>query len=717
MARIRTNGGLIGNVIVSANSSVASGMFSMIETNIDRYSGNFPIYAPPVFADTQFNLNTLLIHADGSNGANNNTFLDSSTNAQSITRSGTPTQGTFSPFSQTGWSAYFSGTTSAPDWISTASSSIYNVSSGNWTIEAWFYNTSTDVSNRYITFTPASGTIFGLIPAGGNYFAINQFGTTSPVTTSASTVKLNQWSHVAIVKNGSTTYVYIDGVLGGSGTVSWSNSAHTIYFGGNGGSYAYNYNGWISNARIVMGTALYSGSTYTVPTAPLTAITNTQFLTLNNNRFYDSSNGYAVLLGVTTGPTVQSFSPFAPASAYGVSSVGGSMYTGTGGSGYGGGTGWIQTASSSAINIGTGAFTVEFWLYKLSNVPGNYSNYFGLNNYTNGILFRDEITAGSDAFYIGGTAYNIQPQTYIPLNQWVHVAVTRNASGNFALFANGSRFYSGTNAYNLGSSAAIAFADVPTGSAGASNPPSCYMSNMRITNTAVYDPTLTSLTVPTAPLTAISGTLFLCSATNSGIYDSTAKNNLVTGSTAVLSTTQSKFGGSSMYFDGTSGGVVYTAPFTATASPISAPGAFLTSDFTVEMWVNATASGGYQCFVTNRNSAGGTGTWFFGLYTGTTQVVWLNGGAVALTSTAISTGAWHHVAVSRSGSTIRLFIDGALAASTTDTTNYSVGGLSIGYDIVEGGYPYTGYIDEFRVSRYARYTAAFTAPTSPFLNQ
>jgi hypothetical protein len=49
--------------------------------------------------DPFFNQTTLLLHGDGTNGAQNNTFLDSSTNNFTITRNGNTTQGTFSPFS------------------------------------------------------------------------------------------------------------------------------------------------------------------------------------------------------------------------------------------------------------------------------------------------------------------------------------------------------------------------------------------------------------------------------------------------------------------------------------------------------------------------------------------------------------------------------------------------------------------------------------------
>jgi hypothetical protein len=67
-----------------------------------------------------------------------------------------------------------------------------------------------------------------------------------------------------------------------------------------------------------------------------------------------------------------------------------------------------------------------------------------------------------------------------------------------------------------------------------------------------------------------------------------------------------------------------------------------------------------------------------------------------------------------------LFVNGAVVAGTVsaaDSANYSVGGLSIGCDIVEAAYPFTGYIDEFRISKYARYPSTFSVQTSSFANR
>ena len=61
--------------------------------------------------DPYYEYTTLLLPGNGTNGAQNNTFLDGSTNNFTITRNGNTTQGTFSPFSQTGWGGAFNTST------------------------------------------------------------------------------------------------------------------------------------------------------------------------------------------------------------------------------------------------------------------------------------------------------------------------------------------------------------------------------------------------------------------------------------------------------------------------------------------------------------------------------------------------------------------------------------------------------------------------------
>ena len=67
--------------------------------------------ASGAYTDEFFNSVSLLLHGDGTDGAQNNTFLDGSTNNFTITRNGNTTQGAFSPYGDR-WSNYFDGTDS-----------------------------------------------------------------------------------------------------------------------------------------------------------------------------------------------------------------------------------------------------------------------------------------------------------------------------------------------------------------------------------------------------------------------------------------------------------------------------------------------------------------------------------------------------------------------------------------------------------------------------
>lgn len=86
-------------------------------------------------------------------------------------------------------------------------------------------------------------------------------------------------------------------------------------------------------------------------------------------------------------------------------------------------------------------------------------------------------------------------------------------------------------------------------------------------------------------------------------------------------------------------------------------------------------------------------------------------------STSITTGAWHHVAWARESGTVRVFLDGALVGSYTNSGSIPAGDLLVGVSQHNGGEYLNGYIDELRLTKgIARYTAAFTPPSAPFPN-
>jgi hypothetical protein len=176
------------------------------------------------------------------------------------------------------------------------------------------------------------------------------------------------------------------------------------------------------------------------------------------------------------------------------------------------------------------------------------------------------------------------------LNQWFHIAVTRNGN-SYRIFLNGVQV--GTTVTDSNSIPASAYRI--TDSATSGNNVTGYISNLRlVTGTAVYT---SNFTPPTSPVTAITNTSLLLNFTNAGIYDAAVQNDLVTVSTSQVSTTRSKWGSSSVTFS-TSGGI--TAPSSMNYS-------FGTGDFTIEGWFNFSSIGSFNALV-DISSGGATPT-------------------------------------------------------------------------------------------------------------
>jgi hypothetical protein len=118
--------------------------------------------------DPFFSSTTLLLPGNGTNGAQNNTFLDSSTNNFTITRNGNTTQGTFSPFppasgtaysaAANGGSGYFDG---SGDYLGVADSAALDLDT-TFTLESWFYQP-----------TAGDGTIFARGGGAASWSAVN----------------------------------------------------------------------------------------------------------------------------------------------------------------------------------------------------------------------------------------------------------------------------------------------------------------------------------------------------------------------------------------------------------------------------------------------------------------------------------------------------------------------------------------------------------------
>ena len=178
---------------------------------------------------------------------------------------------------------------------------------------------------------------------------------------------------------------------------------------------------------------------------------------------------------------------------------------------------------------------------------------------------------------------------------------------------------------------------------------------------------------------------------------------VVSGAT-VLSTTNPKFGSACLSVP-TSGKAI---------SSVSAADAFGTGDFTVEFWIRPT-SWGTNLIYDTRTAATEVCPSIY--YTAGTLRYYVNG-ADRITGDSVATGAYAHIALARSGTSTKLFIDGVQTGSTySDSNNYVNDRMTWGDASYTAGNSIDGRIDEARITKgVARYTGTFTPPTAAFPN-
>ena len=716
--RVRMNGGVIGPTNLTTLSA-ASGVYSVVEAQLDRQNNAFPIYQDASI-DTYFNRTKLLVHADGSLNANNNTIIDSAVST-TMTRAGTASQGTFSPYSQTGWSAYFQGTS---NYLTVPN---INFSTNAFTIEGWFYPLS--ISSNYNLWGTDNGSgntakLILYINAGNLVLESSLLNGSIVSVVASSYLTVGRWHHIAVVRTGigtGQTALYINGVSVGTGTLgSTSSITGTFNIAYIGEAFGLPWFGYISNFRVVNGVAAYTGN-FTVPTSPLSTTqsagtniasipssSSTVLLTCNANRHVDSSPSNATIssldwfVSASQGPMTTPFSPFAPTTAYGVSAVGGSL---------------SAIATSDAVTgtmaaaPATGDFSIEFWLYPTSYSATTNVGPFGLGT-TNAagslVVFWSTTTTTMTFRYGAGGAGNDYNISLLPrVNSWTHYAYCRS-SGVTAVYVNGVLTANTTTAIS-GTPTVSATAFTMFAQSGL-NQYLGYIAGFRYQSGAsAYT---AAFTPPTAPVTSTGSTVLLLNGTNGSIYDSTAKNNIVTSGGGFLSTTQSKFGGSSIRLPG---GV-------AIQTTSGVQNALGSGDFTIEMWIWFDGMGTQRPM---GQGSLGTGEFLLIFYgdgsfdftDGVTARI--NGGAGAVTATT-----WYHLAIVRSGLTLAAYVNGTQKGTTyTPATNYNYNSTNPIYFGAGGAgatssQTFAGYLDDIRITvGVARYTSNFSVPSTAYANQ
>ena len=362
-------------------------------------------------------------------------------------------------------------------------------------------------------------------------------------------------------------------------------------------------------------------------------------------------------------------------------------------------------ASDAVLSPNDDVFTWEAWLYPDawgSNYKSVYYNEPGgtgglwLGSYNNDWVVRT-----------GGTTNHITIDPSPTIGEWTHVAVTRTG-GYLRVFYNGASKGSVSNSTNWLTGATY-IADDGGGATFDGK-----ISNMRfIKGSALY----TDHFIPsTTPLTSVTNTKLLC-CNKSTVTGSTTAPGSITTNGDPTSSTDNPFpfysvGAQGVHFDGSDD-----------ALNIPDNDAWhIETNYTAECWFNAdtvTASWSGIMGQWPESGGGATNSWILEYVGADLRFYYvIDGGGLTYKSLGnISTGSWHHFALSKSGSTTKIYVDGVENQSwDMGTLQNGTGRFVIGGDVAasSGSGWFDGKISNVRITQgQALYTSAFTPSPSP----
>jgi hypothetical protein len=362
--------------------------------------------------------------------------------------------------------------------------SAFAFGTSNFTIEFWVFVPAVP-STAYIQFDFRPTTTNGAYP----YVYLNPdmllryYVSSLDRITATTAIVLNTWNHVAISRSASVTKMFLNGVQQGSNysdTNSYLVGTNRPAIASSGYTLGqYPLNGYISNFRIVNGTAIYTAA-FTPPTLPVTAVSGTSLLTnFTNAGIYDAAWQNNV---TTVGDAQTSISQYkwSPTSM---------RFDGTGD--------YLTMPTNPVFALGTGDFTIEFWVYFSSITGGSFLLDFRPSGTAVGIyptIYVPNLTT-TIAFYTNGADRIVSSSGSISTGSWIYVAVTK-ASGSTKMYLNGSQVgstYTDANSYLAGASRPV------IGASGVdfSAPLNGYLQDLRITKGVARTVTTPTAAFPT----------------------------------------------------------------------------------------------------------------------------------------------------------------------------------------------------------------------------
>ena len=377
-----------------------------------------------------------------------------------------------------------------------------------------------------------------------------------------------------------------------------------------------------------------------------------------------------------------------------------------GASGFFDGTGdYLSISPNTAIDLSSSDFTIEFWIRpapKTNAVDAafGYSNYACMF-YHNGINWTLEMSST-------GFSNQLVISFAVTLNTWQHIAIVRSGT-SVVVYKDGVSSASGTFTGTVATSGRT----LRIGDNGNSQNINGYIDDFRISRFARYVSTFapptaalptTASSTPADPYYGYTSLLLHMDGTSGStdFVDSGPNALTVTAvGNAQISTTQSKYGGASGSFDG-------TGDYLTVAS--NAALAFGTGDFTVEFWMYITSRKAYGYIL---NTQGGTNALYVSFDAAGNYLRLTNDTTVYAISPTLNLAQWYHISVVRSNGSSRVYVDGVGGTAVACSASFVQTGPLVG-GTASANY-FQGYIDDLRITKYARYTSAFTPPTQAHL--
>jgi hypothetical protein len=365
---------------------------------------------------------------------------------------------------------------------------------------------------------------------------------------------------------------------------------------------------------------------------------------------------------------------------------------------------YVTVSDNNALDI-TSSITIEAWIYR-SGSSTVEQNIVDKSTGDPDCTYRFSVVLNKLGFWRASATQGELGNSDIPANQWVHVAMTL-ASGTLKFYINGVLDATITTVNTTLGPANNGLLYINNSSVGTGTTSTRYFhgktDELRIWN---VERTITEIkeNIFNKNLGNAASGLVGYWTFNNGSGTTLSNQCTTTGSALNGSLVNSpgwtsspvQHGGNALSFDGTNDYV--SIPDNNTLD--------ITTNITLEAWVYATKNSGIQNVMSKSSSSINTGYIFPRTDDGWANVIvylHIGGSFQTLSAAYPSLNAWHHLAATYDGATMKIYINGTLSASRaqtgTITTNSNV--LALGNQTGFSEY-FGGYGDEFRLWNVAR---------------